>query len=596
MKKNVWIRLVMAILTLSLITLSFAGCAKEEQTGEETKPIETTSQATTTEATTEATEKSNPALGGLTLPIVDNKLELSMWMQLSPKRANIIKDMSEMPMIEELERRTNIHIKWVNPPAAQAKEQLNLMIASNDLTDIMSHNIPNPLEYANDGVIIPIQELIKENAPNFSRLMEEIPRLRKEITYENGDIYGMGTLRAPWSGIELYMPRIFIRKDWLDKVGKQLPQTMDDWYDVHKAFKEAGDLNGNGKDDEVPYTTFGFKVEGLGDISIQSFFIRPFGIVPGFYQNDGKVNFGAIQPEYKEALSMIRKWYAEGLIDQDFLIQDINQLDAKVYNSQVGSLYGLSVRHFAKGNDSIQKADPNAEYVVAPFPKPMDGSKNPYQFEPQTYNISTGALTVITSANKYPAESIKWLDYMYSYEGEVFSEFGQIGVTCEVKNGELVSILDEVAEKEGISIEQALGKYKIGYNSWCKASIPFDPDHPWYKEGGFDYKIDPFKRDSTAQALAKYGWSLDTLQDYKTWNNSRILPAITFTKDETDRITTKYTEIKNYVTDMFARFVTGKASIDEFDDYVAQVNKMGIEEVSEVYQTALDRYNATESE
>ncbi len=78
----------------------------------------------------------------------------------------------------------------------------------------------------------------------------------------------------------------------------------------------------------------------------------------------------------------------------------------------------------------------------------------------------------------------------------------------------------------------------------------------------------------------------------KTLDSSRTLPPLILSPEESQRTAAKFNEINTYVQEMYFKFILGTARIEDFNAYVAQVKKMGIDEVVKTYQAALDRYNA----
>ena len=92
------------------------------------------------------------------------------------------------------------------------------------------------------------------------------------------------------------------RKDWADKLGIAEPKTMDDWYNMLCAFRD-NDMNGNGDaSDEIPFS--GSYTNGTGYSF--NYFTAAYGLLEGFYLEDGKVNHSILSPRYKEYLDEMR--------------------------------------------------------------------------------------------------------------------------------------------------------------------------------------------------------------------------------------------------------------------------------------------------
>ncbi|MFS6554331.1 hypothetical protein VPJ68_02290, partial [Parabacteroides distasonis] len=104
-----------------------------------------------------------------------------------------------------------------------------------------------------NGILIPLNDLIAEHAPNIQALFKKYPALEAMCTSSDGNIYA---LAGWWGDINDYVPDyLYIRQDWLDNLGLEMPHTIDELYDVLTAFKEQ-DANGNGDpSDEIPLAT-----------------------------------------------------------------------------------------------------------------------------------------------------------------------------------------------------------------------------------------------------------------------------------------------------------------------------------------------------
>jgi putative aldouronate transport system substrate-binding protein len=93
-----------------------------------------------------------------------------------------------------------------------------------------------------DRVIMPLNDVIAESAPNFSKWLQDHDKIRKEVSTDSGKFYLFPVCREVDGSVLLGLPD---EKDWLEKVGMQAPTTMDEWYTVLKAFKDQN-VNGQG--------------------------------------------------------------------------------------------------------------------------------------------------------------------------------------------------------------------------------------------------------------------------------------------------------------------------------------------------------------
>lgn len=155
-----------------------------------------------------------------------------------------------------MEELTNISFEFRTPNLDSAPTQKNLMLASGDYTDIifaggLSHE--EQVQYGGQGVLIPLEELIAEYAPNIQKIFEEYPEVLKSITATDGHIYALPQVMM---GENWYRGPLWYNGAWLEALEvdvDELPETTDELFDLLVRFKEE-DPNGNGEADEIPLT------------------------------------------------------------------------------------------------------------------------------------------------------------------------------------------------------------------------------------------------------------------------------------------------------------------------------------------------------
>lgn len=553
MKKGI-IRVVCLILTLVLALSAFAGCSKtsdESDKKEETKPTENTNtQAQKTE------EESDAAL-----PIVKEPITIKYWVEIDGKPAQVLKNYSEMAAFREVEKITNIKFQFLHPPAGQGREQFNLMIASGDLPDVIEYNWRNvpggPAKATDDKTIVKLNDLIDKYAPNYKKLMAEHPEWRKQAILDDGTHFMFPFIRGDevlisWRGLQ-------IRKDWLDKLGLQLPKTLDDWYTVLKAFKEK-DPNGNGKNDEIPFGQFGLGFNGFLN------FMYAWGLGPednGFYNNNGKVAYSYIQPAYKEFLANMNKWYKEGLIDPDYLVIDRKLFDTKMMNELIGATVGGPEMGFLGYYMKMMK-DKNPNFDLQGVEYPIGPASKSYGWKDR--NVP-GHGAAITTSSKYQKEITRLMDCFYGEEGRLLLNFGPKGYAWDTVDGKIKFTDIVLNDQDGF--DNALTR--IGRATFNGPMV----QHRAYVDQGRSF----FAQQSQA------------VDRWKAADESLVLPPVSPTTQESQRLATIMNEVNTYATEMRDKFIMGNVSLDKFDDYAANIKKMNIEEAIEIMQAALDRYN-----
>jgi len=490
------------------------------------------------------------------LPIVDEKVTLRI---VAPKAA-LAPDFGEMEIFKRLENDTNIHIEWENIPDTDYGEKKNLLLASGDLPDAFYNAGFSDYElvtYGRDGTILPLEDLIDQYAPNLKKLMEERPDLKAAITAPDGHIYGLPT----WEENELGTNPFFhvINTKWLDALGLKFPETLDEYTEVLLAFKN-NDPNGNGIADEIPlsFMHMGWCMD-IGGL------FGAFGMPDNLDHRivrDGKVIFTAVQPEYKEALTYFHeKWFKQGLVDLESFTQEAPQYLAKGKTPEVtlGSFIWWEIEEVV-GPDRAQ------DYALVP---PLIGP-NGHRTIGRGNGGGPGRGTfVITKNNPYPEITMRWIDQQYEPYMAAQIHWGPIGIIYEMdENGKLVNL----PLPEGVS----MGEYrqKVAPNG---AGV-ITKEH-------FQTIVDMEPRAKQRK--------IDLETYYEPYMEPENYPTIFFEIEELERINRIEPELMRYVNTERARFLV-EGNIDKnWDRFVQTVYDMGLQELMDIYQTALDRYYAS---
>ena len=155
-------------------------------------------------------------------------------------------------VFKEAFKDTNVKLKsYSSKNLTDEIQAFNLAVSSGSLPDIISLAYPEKLESLGmDGGIIPLNDLIEKHAPNIKSFFKKYPRYKMDAVAADGNIYFIPDY-YDWYAMRAAQG-LFIRKDWINKLGLKIPETMEELYDVMIAFKTK-DPNQNGKMDEIPY-------------------------------------------------------------------------------------------------------------------------------------------------------------------------------------------------------------------------------------------------------------------------------------------------------------------------------------------------------
>lgn len=528
-----------ALLSIIIIFTLFGGCS-----GKTVNITETVKQNTQT-----SRETGNGSEDLIMLPIVKSPIKLKYWVVLANEAIPAIKSFDENEVYKELERRTGIKVEFIHTIDAQKKEQFNLMVASNDLPDIIEGNLtkdyPGGVEKAiSDGIYLKLNEHVNKYAPNFKKLLKSNPEIEKQTVLHDGTLWCFPCIQKeeepPWKGP-------YMRGDWLEDLGFEVPTTLDEWYTVLRAFKEK-------KGATAPLLAEKNGMDNRG-----ASLLSAYGLFNGFLQKEGKVIYGPIEPQFKDFLTTVNKWYSEGLIDKNFPTRDKKSYDAMITYGKAGAWFGS----YGETDTYMLAAKDESSFKIVPLPYPTLKPGDKVHFR-QTNFHNKEYYTIITTACKNVSEAVKWLDYHYSDEGALLINYGIKDVSYTMENGEPKLTDFMLKNPKGLSFLQMAWIYKIHMAPYLR-----EPINAYYIS------------DLSRRSMEVWG------QAGKDYN----MPLISLTVDENLRQSSIMSSINAYKDEMILKFMLGIEPLSKYDEYVNQMRKMGIDDVVKIQQTALDRYN-----
>ncbi|MCR8635818.1 extracellular solute-binding protein [Paenibacillus radicis (ex Xue et al. 2023)] len=307
-------------------------------------------------------------------------------------------------------------------PHREFDQKLTLLFAGGELPDLLqTHGINKP-EVApaiDTGVLIPLNELIDKYGPN---LKKNIPKESWDFASvsKDGKIYGIPTVNATPNGNVM-----MVRKDWLDKLGLKPPKTVDEYIEMLKAFKDK-DPNGNGKQDEIPFS-------GREKLAFTEAFFGAYDVIPADWKfENGQLIPNLIRPKMKDALAVYRTLYEQKLLDNEVFVQKPKDWDAKIKGQGIVGLWIHGPRLADKWAAEVRTGTPTAQLEIIPAPVGPDGKGG--------LGISSavgGSVWVIPKTTKNPENAIKFLDWFYSDEAQKFLTYGIEGDDYTLEGGKM---------------------------------------------------------------------------------------------------------------------------------------------------------------
>jgi len=564
--KKVLKKLLAVVLTITCLAGLLVGCgnpADKETTKAQSDDKTTvgtdnkTTEAGENNVTTEAGEDNvttEEVKNEITYPL-ETKTKLTLAIQADAQiKLNYPDGLGSTPFWTALQKATGVEVEV---QTYENRNAMSLMFASGELPDIIFFNFANYDGGVNkaiaDGIIAPITDYL-EWAPDLVEVLNSDQRFLLASTTTENEYIGFPNTRG-----DDYMAStcgLMLRQDFLDAVKMKVPNTAEEFYQVLKAFKEQLNV-------EYPFSCYNnyFYQHGLG----AGIFTSAFGLPKGtWYVNDGKIHYGFYEDEYKDVLAYFAKLYAEGLMDPNYSTLKIDVQRANFMNGVSGVTMGAPAGDMGLFLTTM-KDDPTFDVTAfGPIVK-NDGDK---AMSTHYSNPVNASFAVITPACKDVEAAVKFLNYAYTEEGHMLYNFGEEGVTYNMVDGypqytELIT-----NNPDGWTMQQALGAYtRAGF------AFSFVSDKRYSEQ----YQSTPQQKNALAV------WSQSDAAKYQ-------VPAYTILAEDSNDYSRMYSDINTYCVEQTILFITGKKSIDEFDNYQAELKKMGMEECIEMSQRAYEAY------
>ena len=374
--------------------------------------------------------------GGLALPLVDKPTEIT-WMVASDFNVD------NTLVVQELEKRTGIKVKFQTVPSSQYKDKLAVTLASGDLPDIF-YGLPlsELKDIGAQGGVVAINDYA-DMLPNFSKLyLEENPWIISSYGDENGKLFS-------WPIYELNRDvnhGFMYRKDILTANNIEPWTDTESFYNVLKKLKEI-------YPDSYPYAS-------KTNVGIFRDWAYGWGVgsyeYPVYYnESTGVWEFASTSAAHKEQLDFMKKLYNEGLIDPEFITDTGDSWTAKMTTDKSFVTWDW-IGRLELFYGQVKDANPNYDirYAIPVGP---------------TGNIRTlpkvdANFALAVAANENSEVSLKLLDYLTSISGSQLISLGVEGVNYEWgADGKIV--YPELADRDVIDIFVLAEKYGMWLES-----------------------------------------------------------------------------------------------------------------------------------
>lgn len=548
------------ILALLLVGAMFAGCSKSDS-GKTDGGNSGSSENKGDEG--DAGKSEEPAAPEWTWPLAEQKT-VSVWLQWTN---DYVEKPEDLLAIQQIEKNTNVKVEWTTVDGTTAQEQFGLMLASQKYPDIIrginSYYPGGTQKGVDDGVLADITDVVDEYMPNYQKLRKTSPQLEKDTVTDDGRINGPWTITSYFGSSDVVGERVWdgvcVRKDWLDELGLDFPRTIDDWEKTLVAVKEAH------PECEAPLMIGSNGADGL------SSFLSAYGCLKEFYKDGNTVKYGPMEDGYKEWLTLFHDWYSRGLIDPNFMTNGADILCPADYLGTGKAFSGLELWGLTDVVLKQQGYNNEENFLIRATSQPVLKEGDTPQIGLDTSSLIKEQIGIAKSTPDLEL-TLRYLDYWYSDECMLLDSVGIEGESYTVDDSGVYHLTDKmqqmVDEGKVNTLSEAMYCYTLGTS-----------DFGLYNWGMFDpiYEGNP---------------ALDAYDEFNKSQFDLMLPSsMTNTDAENTEFVAMYTDIQTLANENTVKFITGEKSLDEWDDFVAQLKSYGIERCIELKQAALDRYN-----
>lgn len=495
----------------------------------------------------------------------------------------------ELEMVKRWEADTGVRFEWQPIPADGAQEKIALMLAGGDkLPDVFwnfgdGRSSSTIMTFLDQDVFMPTEELIKAFTPTLVKIFNDTPKYVLEATAPNGHMYGFPYIEE-MRGLVLTPGPFLINKVWLDKVGLPVPQTVEELTAAMIAFRDAGDLNGNGEADEIAFATSFGSEDTFGSYDSFYRFTGAFGSADSYCGGnrfadhmrivDGKVHYTGLDEAMGKTAMYFHNLYKEGLLNKD-AFDVVNSTSNYRTNELRQDVAKVGV--FGVWTDmEITNNDVRHEYV--PLPK-LKGEAGTTGFVLNYSEMQDSSDTAITMDCEFPEIVAAFIEYMISDPAiSIQSNWGAVGYNYYLADdGVLRFNLDERGDIIPVAPYRNFGEMRVNTTTARGSMIVLDEYY---------------------DTVAEYTYDAKTLLESQIVNGKNEdlatyvpLPKIMLTPEEQGNVARIYDVVANTVDRYVVDWVLNGNVAETWDAYQNEMKAAGVDQIVEIYQGAIDRIN-----
>lgn len=528
--RNRLVALGSAFITLSILLAGCGGSSKKSETTSEGKPV-------------------------VTIAVAKHPLTQKM---------------SKMNWTKQVEKECGCEIRW-QETSSDWDQKKQAMFAAGDIPDLILKGV-TLADLATYSTLFENLDKDLDKLPNVKRMFSTDPAAKRSVTMKDGSIY---ILPSVAKGI---MPadasHTFINKQWLDKLGLQVPTTWDELETVLKAFK-TGDPNGNGQEDEVPFDFYSPATTGFGK-NEPTIFLNSLGIVTslgsaqGYYVDKGKVKSFFTDPRYRQVIQFMNRLWNDGVIAKDAFTHDYSTAQSTARGQGDAAKVGFTWGWTATDRFGAQLAN---QYVTMSTLK-ADPSQSTdelvYDHVGDKYDYNESALAMSSkSSNKDVV--LKVVNAFYGQDVSMEQFWGDLGKNIEKTGDKSYKILPPADSTKDPS-------------TWKWSQTLADGSPYWIRP---DLKIDLPADVKEARSQVK---TLEPILNHVDPKRDILPGGLKFSASDNSTLQNNNTAILNTAMTKFAQWTTKGGVDSEWDQYVDTLKKANLDQNIKLEQKAYNEY------
>lgn len=450
---------------------------------------------------------------------------------------------------------TGVKVEIIMPPSdgGAATEKLNLLLAGGDQIDAWWGNWS---DYAKDGIILPLTDYVK--APE-----------AKEM-YDLWNAWGAWSGMTDQDGTIWAVPRmtdttpyqVFVRNDWLELVGMEMPKTFGALNEYLYKIKEL-DPYGNGE-------TIPLIVEKGGSADaldrVESVFLGGYvktGNGKWLDETDGKVKPEWIADGYTDFLKQLNQWYRDGIIHKEGFTMDVDTIKQQIARGAVGASaiwYSRIMVNEPILRENLRDFDRSRNTYVFGIHEPGITGPNGSLIQTKALGGTSGML--VSSKCKHPEALMKFVSWSFEWENYTNEMYGPEGKYWEYNP-------DVVNAEENKAVIPLEGGPTYARDFLVSLGLPLEIETTEYDDEGF-------------QTMENF-WLQEHLDDFEATIDPGIENGINWDTVELAENIPTLNDLNTFKDEELMKFIYGTRSFDTWDKFVEECYQMGLEDYINEY-------------